>query len=53
MQAMEEILANISPEHDSVTVSYLQTVQDLLTLSNYHILIMEDLKSGDVQLLLK
>jgi kinesin family protein 5 len=52
VQAMEDILADISPEHDSVTVSYLQlymeTVQDLLTPSNYNILIMEDLKSGDV-----
>jgi kinesin family protein 5 len=52
VRAMEDILADISPEHDSVTVSYLQlymeTVQDLLTPSNYNILIMEDPKSGDV-----
>jgi kinesin family protein 5 len=52
VRAMEDILSDISPEHDSVTVSYLQlymeTVQDLLTPSNYNILIMEDPKSGDV-----
>lgn len=52
VRAMEDILADISPEHDSVTVSYLQlymeTVQDLLTPGNYNIPIVEDPKSGDV-----
>lgn len=52
VRAMEDILADISLEHDSVTVSYLQlymeTVQDLLAPTNYNIPIVEDPKSGDV-----
>eukprot|EP01018_Ginkgo_biloba_P011808 Gb_29538 [translate_table: standard] len=52
VRAMEDILADISPEHDSVTVSYLQlymeTVQDLLVPGNDNIPIVEDPKTGDV-----
>lgn len=52
VRAMEDILADISPEHDSVTVSYLQlymeTLQDLLAPEKDNIPIVEDPKSGDV-----
>lgn len=52
VRAMEDILADISPGHDSITVSYMQlymeTVQDLLAPGNYNIPIVEDPKSGDV-----
>ena len=54
MQAMEDILADDSPEHDSITVSYLQLymeiVQELLTPTNYNIPIVEYPKSGDVSM---
>lgn len=52
VRAMEDILADISPEHDSITVSYLQlymeTVQDLLSPGKDNIPIVEDPKTGDV-----
>ncbi|XVE73995.1 hypothetical protein DITRI_Ditri11bG0163500 [Diplodiscus trichospermus] len=54
VRSMEEILANISPETDSVSVSYLQlymeTIQDLLDPANDNISIVEDPKTGDVSL---
>ncbi|GLJ54552.1 hypothetical protein SUGI_1171610 [Cryptomeria japonica] len=54
VRAMEDILADVSPEHDSITVSYLQlymeTVQDLLDPANDNIPIVEDPKLGDVAL---
>ncbi|RVX15317.1 Kinesin-like protein KIN-UA [Vitis vinifera] len=54
VRAMEDILAEISPETDSVSVSYLQlymeTIQDLLDPTNDNISIMEDPKTGDVSL---
>ncbi|KAH7281406.1 hypothetical protein KP509_36G046100 [Ceratopteris richardii] len=54
VRAMEDILAGICPEQDSVTVSYLQlymeTVQDLLDPSKDNIPIVEDPKTGDVSL---
>lgn len=52
VRAMEDILADICPEQDSVTVSYLQlymeTVQDLLVPGKDNIPIVEDPKTGDV-----
>eukprot|EP01018_Ginkgo_biloba_P012192 Gb_21131 [translate_table: standard] len=52
VHAMEDILADISPKHDSVTISYLQLymeiVQDLLVPSNDNISIVEDPKTRDV-----
>ncbi|KAI5598515.1 hypothetical protein BDE02_02G137700 [Populus trichocarpa] len=52
VRAMEDILAKISPETDSVSVSYLQlymeAVQDLLVPANDNISIVEDPKTGDV-----
>ncbi|KAL3604032.1 hypothetical protein D5086_004891 [Populus alba] len=52
VRAMEDILTEISPETDSVSVSYLQlymeAVQDLLVPSNNNISIVEDPKTGDV-----
>ncbi|GAB2224197.1 hypothetical protein Droror1_Dr00004948 [Drosera rotundifolia] len=52
VRAMEDIFANISPETDFVSVSYLQiymeTIQDLLDPSNDNIPIVEDPKTGDV-----
>ncbi|KAF5466944.1 hypothetical protein F2P56_016822 [Juglans regia] len=52
VRSMEDILADISPETDSVSVSYLQlymeTLQDLLDPSNDNIPIVEDPKTGDV-----
>ncbi|XP_062099943.1 kinesin-like protein KIN-UA [Humulus lupulus] len=52
--AMEDILADISLETDSVSVSYLQlymeTIQDLLDPANDNISIVEDPKTGDVSL---
>ncbi|MCO5611569.1 hypothetical protein L7F22_065822 [Adiantum nelumboides] len=52
VRAMEDILADICPEQDSVTVSYLQlymeTVQDLLIPGKDNIPIVEDPKTGDV-----
>ncbi|KAL2902237.1 Kinesin-like protein KIN-UA [Bienertia sinuspersici] len=54
VRAMEDILASIHLETDSVFVSYLQlymeTIQDLLDPSNDNISIVEDPKSGDVSL---
>lgn len=54
LRAMEDILAEVSPENDLISVSYLQlymeTIQDLLNPSNDNIAIVEDPKSGDVSL---
>ncbi|KAL2337441.1 hypothetical protein Fmac_011887 [Flemingia macrophylla] len=54
VRSMDDILANLSPETDSVTVSYLQlymeTLQDLLNPANDNIPIVEDPKTGDVSL---
>ncbi|XP_007052030.2 PREDICTED: armadillo repeat-containing kinesin-like protein 2 isoform X1 [Theobroma cacao] len=54
VRSMEEILANVSLETDSVTVSYLQlymeAIQDLLDPANDNISIVEDPKTGDVSL---
>ncbi|KAH6779790.1 armadillo repeat kinesin 2 [Perilla frutescens var. hirtella] len=54
VRAMEDILANISPETDSISVSYLQlymeTIQDLMNPANDNISIVEDQKTGDVSL---
>ncbi|KAH1163082.1 hypothetical protein GLYMA_01G144500v4 [Glycine max] len=54
VRSMEDILADISPGTDSVTVSYLQlymeTLQDLLNPANDNIPIVEDPKTGDVSL---
>ncbi|GMY30131.1 kinesin-like protein KIN-UA [Fagus crenata] len=52
VRAMEDILADVSFETDSVSVSYLQlymeTIQDLLDPANDNIPIVEDPKTGDV-----
>ncbi|KAK8685023.1 hypothetical protein V6N13_041034 [Hibiscus sabdariffa] len=54
VRAMEDILADVSLETDSVSVSYLQlymeSLQDLLDPTNDNISIVEDPKSGDVSL---
>ncbi|XP_010523071.1 PREDICTED: kinesin-like protein KIN-UB isoform X3 [Tarenaya hassleriana] len=54
VRSMEDILAGISLESDSVSVSYLQlymeTIQDLLDPANDNIAIVEDPKTGDVSL---
>ncbi|RAL54081.1 hypothetical protein DM860_004552 [Cuscuta australis] len=54
VRSMEDILENISPDTDSVSVSYLQlymeTIQDLLNPANDNISIVEDQKTGDVSL---
>ncbi|XP_060218809.1 kinesin-like protein KIN-UB [Lycium barbarum] len=54
VRSMEDILANICLETDSVSVSYLQlymeTIQDLLNPANDNIPIVEDQKTGDVSL---
>ncbi|KAK6918492.1 Armadillo [Dillenia turbinata] len=54
VRSMEDILSDISPNTDSVSVSYLQlymeTIQDLLDPSNDNISIVEDPKTGDVSL---
>ncbi|KAG6407967.1 hypothetical protein SASPL_130968 [Salvia splendens] len=54
LRAMEDILEEVSPENDSVSVSYYQlymeTIQDLLNPSNDNITIVEDPKNGDVSL---
>ncbi|KAJ4951227.1 hypothetical protein NE237_028059 [Protea cynaroides] len=54
VRSMEDILAAISPETDSVSVSYLQlymeTIQDLLDPANDNISIVEDPRNGDVSL---
>ncbi|XP_022146966.1 kinesin-like protein KIN-UB [Momordica charantia] len=52
VRAMEDILADVSPETDAVSVSYLQlymeTLQDLLDPANDNIPFVEDPKTGDV-----
>ncbi|KAL8520403.1 hypothetical protein ACS0TY_011070 [Phlomoides rotata] len=54
LRAMEDILAEVSPENDLISASYLQlymeTIQDLLNPSNDNIAIVEDPRSGDVSL---
>ncbi|KAG8391689.1 hypothetical protein BUALT_Bualt01G0213400 [Buddleja alternifolia] len=54
VRSMEDILANLSPETDSISVSYLQlymeTIQDLLNPANDNISIVEDQRTGDVSL---
>ncbi|KAK3036121.1 hypothetical protein RJ639_031702 [Escallonia herrerae] len=54
VRAMEDILANVSPQTDSILVSYLQlymeAIQDLLNPANDNISIVEDQKTGDVSL---
>ncbi|GLU05673.1 hypothetical protein SLE2022_227600 [Rubroshorea leprosula] len=54
VRAMEDILADISLDNDSISVSYLQlymeTIQDLLDPTNDNISIVEDHKTGDVSL---
>ncbi|KAL2348113.1 hypothetical protein Fmac_002113 [Flemingia macrophylla] len=54
VRAMEDILADVSMETDSVSVSYMQlymeTIQDLLDPANDNITIVEDPKTGDVSL---
>ncbi|XP_073286788.1 kinesin-like protein KIN-UB [Primulina huaijiensis] len=54
VRSMEDLLANISPDTDSISVSYLQiymeTIQDLLNPANDNISIVEDQKTGDVSL---
>ncbi|GAV91062.1 Kinesin domain-containing protein/Arm domain-containing protein [Cephalotus follicularis] len=54
VRAMEDILADVYLESDSVSVSYLQlymeTIQDLLDPANDNISIVEDPKTGDVSL---
>ncbi|RXH97375.1 hypothetical protein DVH24_036043 [Malus domestica] len=52
VRAMEDILADVSLESDSLSVSYFQlymeTIQDLLDPANDNISIVEDPKTGDV-----
>ncbi|XP_047322666.1 kinesin-like protein KIN-UB isoform X2 [Impatiens glandulifera] len=54
VRAMEDIMAGISLETDSVSISYLQlymeTLQDLLDPANDNISITEDPSTGDVSL---
>ncbi|KAM7508738.1 hypothetical protein LguiA_019191 [Lonicera macranthoides] len=54
VRAMEDILVNLSPDTDSIMVSYLQlymeTIHDLLNPANDNISIVEDPKTGDVSL---
>ncbi|XP_002511735.2 kinesin-like protein KIN-UB [Ricinus communis] len=54
VRAMEDILADVSLDTDSVSLSYLQlymeTIQDLLDPVNDNITILEDPKTGDVSL---
>ncbi|XP_052728289.1 kinesin-like protein KIN-UB [Vigna angularis] len=54
VRSMEDIFADLSPNTDSVTVSYLQlymeTLQDLLNPVNDNIPIVEDPRSGDVSM---
>ncbi|KAF2282656.1 hypothetical protein GH714_043766 [Hevea brasiliensis] len=54
VRAMEDILADVSLESDSISVSYLQlymeSIQDLLDPANDNIAIVEDPKTGDVSL---
>jgi kinesin family protein 5 len=52
VRAMEDILADVKPGEDTVTVSYLQlymeSVQDLLAPERDNIAITEDPRTGDV-----
>ncbi|VAH98539.1 unnamed protein product [Triticum turgidum subsp. durum] len=54
VRAMEDILADITPETDTVSLSYLQLymemIQDLLDPVNDNIAIVEDPRTGDVSL---
>nr|XP_007139989.1 hypothetical protein PHAVU_008G075500g [Phaseolus vulgaris]ESW11983.1 hypothetical protein PHAVU_008G075500g [Phaseolus vulgaris] len=54
VRSMEDIFADLSPNTDSVTVSYLQlymeTLQDLLNPANDNIPIVEDPRNGDVSM---
>ncbi|TKY65597.1 Armadillo repeat-containing kinesin protein 2 [Spatholobus suberectus] len=54
VRSMEDIFADLSPDTDSVTVSYLQlymeTLQDLLNPANDNIPIVEDPRTGDVSM---
>ncbi|KAM7273087.1 hypothetical protein ACFE04_027751 [Oxalis oulophora] len=54
VRSMEDILAEISPDTDSLSVSYVQiymeTIQDLLDPVTDNISIVEDPKTGDVSL---
>ncbi|KAK4483420.1 hypothetical protein RD792_010607, partial [Penstemon davidsonii] len=54
VRSMEDILANISLETDSISVSYLQlymeNIHDLLNPANDNISIVEDQRTGDVSL---
>ncbi|XAR54122.1 Plus-end-directed kinesin ATPase [Bertholletia excelsa] len=54
VRAMEDILADICLETDSISVSYFQlymeTIQDLLNPANDNIAIVEDPKTGDISL---
>ncbi|XWS38476.1 hypothetical protein CRYUN_Cryun19dG0134600 [Craigia yunnanensis] len=54
VRAMKDILADVSSESDSVSVSnlqfYMDSLQDLLDPTNDNISIVEDPKSGDVSL---
>ncbi|TVU12747.1 hypothetical protein EJB05_46403 [Eragrostis curvula] len=54
VRALEDILADITPETDTVSVSYLQLymemIQDLLDPVNDNIAIVEDPRTGDVSL---
>ncbi|MED6125129.1 hypothetical protein PIB30_065730 [Stylosanthes scabra] len=54
VRSMEDIFAELSPDTDSITVSYLQlymeTLQDLLNPANDNIPIVDDPRTGDVSL---
>ncbi|KAK1604052.1 hypothetical protein QYE76_027725 [Lolium multiflorum] len=54
VRAMEDILADITPETDTISLSYLQLymemIQDLLDPVNDNIAIVEDPRTGDVSL---
>lgn len=54
VRALEDILADVDPNHDTVTVSYfqlyLETVRDLLAPERDNIAIVEDPKTGDVSM---
>ncbi|XP_027352120.1 kinesin-like protein KIN-UB [Abrus precatorius] len=54
VRSMEDIFTDLSPDTDSVTVSYLQlymeALQDLLNPANDNISIVDDPRTGDVSL---
>ncbi|KAK9750241.1 hypothetical protein RND81_02G181700 [Saponaria officinalis] len=54
VRAVEDIITNTSPRHDSVEISYLQlykeAIQDLLAPEKVNIPIVEDAKTGEVLL---